>query len=110
MDNDDVQELLDSHNQKLTIDVLIEIHELEQNIKELEYLDAVQPEDRMTAGNLTEGISLIEKKSLQILENTDSYEESIFFQQSKGHKNKLFVCYEEILWDIKNSFSRQTTR
>ncbi|GFY15522.1 hypothetical protein TNCV_1573331 [Trichonephila clavipes] len=34
VDNDDVQELLDSHNWKLTVDDLIEIHEQEQDIEE----------------------------------------------------------------------------
>ncbi|GFT09700.1 hypothetical protein TNCV_4948431 [Trichonephila clavipes] len=34
VDIDDVQELLDSHNQDLTIDELIELHEQEQNNEE----------------------------------------------------------------------------
>ncbi|GFX12917.1 hypothetical protein TNCV_3659131 [Trichonephila clavipes] len=33
LDNDDVQELLDSHNKKLTIDQLIEMHEQQQDIE-----------------------------------------------------------------------------
>ncbi|GFS47403.1 transposable element Tcb2 transposase [Trichonephila clavipes] len=41
VDNDDVQELLDSHNQELTIEELIEMHEQEQDIEELESLDPV---------------------------------------------------------------------
>ncbi|GFX94877.1 hypothetical protein TNCV_2379501 [Trichonephila clavipes] len=45
VDTDDVQ-LLDSHNQELTIDELIEMHE-QDNIEELESLDLVQSEDRM---------------------------------------------------------------
>ncbi|GFW82425.1 nose resistant to fluoxetine protein 6 [Trichonephila clavipes] len=48
VDSDDAQELLDSHNQELTIDELIEMHE--QDIQELESLDPVQSEDRMTVG------------------------------------------------------------
>ncbi|GFV46773.1 hypothetical protein TNCV_1882321 [Trichonephila clavipes] len=34
--NDDVQELLDTYNQELTIDELTEIHEQKQGIEELE--------------------------------------------------------------------------
>ncbi|GFV83336.1 hypothetical protein TNCV_1900621 [Trichonephila clavipes] len=35
VDSDDVQELMDSYLQELTVDDLIEIHEQEQNIEEL---------------------------------------------------------------------------
>ncbi|GFX17213.1 hypothetical protein TNCV_2857361 [Trichonephila clavipes] len=42
VDSDDVQELLYSHNQKLTIDELIEIHEQEQNVEKLESNDPFQ--------------------------------------------------------------------
>ncbi|GFX27604.1 RNase H domain-containing protein [Trichonephila clavipes] len=69
VNNDDVQELMDSHHQELTIDELIEVYEQEQDIKELKCLDPVPSEDRMTVGNLTEGLRLIEKGSY-ILENT----------------------------------------
>ncbi|GFW58670.1 hypothetical protein TNCV_378531 [Trichonephila clavipes] len=55
MDKDDVQELLDSHNQELTTDELIEMHEQEHDIEELEFFYPVQSEGRMTVGNLTEG-------------------------------------------------------
>ncbi|GFY10250.1 hypothetical protein TNCV_2629291 [Trichonephila clavipes] len=47
MNSDDVQGLLESHNQELTIDGLIEIHEKEQGIEEPESLEPVQSEDRM---------------------------------------------------------------
>ncbi|GFX27040.1 hypothetical protein TNCV_439461 [Trichonephila clavipes] len=47
VDSDDVQELLDSHNEDMTID--------EQDIKELESLDPIQSEAQTTDGNLTEG-------------------------------------------------------
>ncbi|GFW39015.1 hypothetical protein TNCV_1830071 [Trichonephila clavipes] len=46
VDSDGVQELEDYHNQELTMDELIEMHE--QDIEELESLDPVQSEDRMT--------------------------------------------------------------
>ncbi|GFS83893.1 hypothetical protein TNCV_2363311 [Trichonephila clavipes] len=46
----DIQELLDSHNQELTIDDLIE----RQDIEELESLDPIQSKDQMTDENLTE--------------------------------------------------------
>ncbi|GFX10282.1 hypothetical protein TNCV_1866791 [Trichonephila clavipes] len=55
-DSDDVQELLDSHSQELT-----EMYEQKQDIEQLESINPSQSEDRMTAGNLTEGLSLIEK-------------------------------------------------
>ncbi|GFW53192.1 hypothetical protein TNCV_3294391 [Trichonephila clavipes] len=61
-DGDDVQELLDSHNQELTIDELVEMHKQEQDVEELESVDPVQSDERMTVGSLTEGLSLIEKK------------------------------------------------
>ncbi|GFV37348.1 hypothetical protein TNCV_1757861 [Trichonephila clavipes] len=60
VDSDDVQELLDFHNQELTIDKLIEMHGQEQDIERSESLDLVLAEDRMSDGNLTEGLSLIE--------------------------------------------------
>ncbi|GFT93623.1 hypothetical protein TNCV_677541 [Trichonephila clavipes] len=50
-DSGEVQELLDSHNQALTVDKLIEMYEKEQNI-ELESVDSVQSENRMTVGIL----------------------------------------------------------
>ncbi|GFX22702.1 uncharacterized protein TNCV_2994351 [Trichonephila clavipes] len=80
VDSDDVQELLDSHIQKLTMEDLTELHEQEQDIEELESLDPVQSENRITIGNLTEGLSLVEKR-LSILENTQS--NKYFFQQNK---------------------------
>ncbi|GFT65396.1 uncharacterized protein TNCV_1609271 [Trichonephila clavipes] len=58
MDSVFVQELLDSHNQELTIDELIEMHERERDIEELEPLEPVQCEDRMTFRKLTEENSL----------------------------------------------------
>ncbi|GFW71909.1 hypothetical protein TNCV_3220851 [Trichonephila clavipes] len=61
--SDDVQKLLDIHNQELTMDELIEMHEQEQDIEELESLDPVQSENRMTVVNLTEGLNLIENGS-----------------------------------------------
>ncbi|GFW38703.1 uncharacterized protein TNCV_3880701 [Trichonephila clavipes] len=60
VDSGHFQELLDSHNQKLTIDELIEVHE--QEIEKLESLHPVQAENQMTIGSLTEGLILIEKK------------------------------------------------
>ncbi|GFX69077.1 hypothetical protein TNCV_4945771 [Trichonephila clavipes] len=60
VESDDVQELLDSRNQELTMNELIEMHEQEQDIEELESVDPFQPEDRTTVDNLT-GLRLIEK-------------------------------------------------
>ncbi|GFV43923.1 hypothetical protein TNCV_1530971 [Trichonephila clavipes] len=59
VDSDDVQELLNSHYQELTVHKLIEIHE--QDIE-----NSIQSEDRMTVGNLTKGLSLIEKGSADL--------------------------------------------
>ncbi|GFX24222.1 hypothetical protein TNCV_1366031 [Trichonephila clavipes] len=49
-------------NKQLTVDELIEMHEIEQGIEELESVDLVQSKDRMMVGNWTEGLSLIEKE------------------------------------------------
>ncbi|GFX16069.1 uncharacterized protein TNCV_4703271 [Trichonephila clavipes] len=49
VNSDDVQELLDSHNQELTMDELIEMHE--QDIEELKSLYPVSSKDRMTLWN-----------------------------------------------------------
>ncbi|GFW56793.1 hypothetical protein TNCV_160231 [Trichonephila clavipes] len=56
VDSYDVQELLDSQIQELAIEELIEMHQQELNIEELEFLVPVQSE-RMTVGNLIEGLS-----------------------------------------------------
>lgn len=45
-DSDDVQELLDSHNQELTIDELLEMREQVKVIEKLDSLDPVQIEDQ----------------------------------------------------------------
>ncbi|GFT79281.1 uncharacterized protein TNCV_1684341 [Trichonephila clavipes] len=47
-DSDDIQELLDSCNQELTTDELIQMQEQEQDIEALESADPVQSEDRIT--------------------------------------------------------------
>ncbi|GFW98716.1 tigger transposable element-derived protein 1 [Trichonephila clavipes] len=54
VDSDDIQELQNSHNQELTTDDFIAIHE--QDIEKFESLDSIQSEDQMTVGNLTEGL------------------------------------------------------
>ncbi|GFY01203.1 tigger transposable element-derived protein 1 [Trichonephila clavipes] len=93
MDSDVVQELEDSHNEELTTDELIEMHELEQDIEELGSLNPVQLEDRMTFGNWTEDLSLIEKGSNFKKINTPT--KRVFFQQKRD--KKLLACNEEIL-------------
>ncbi|GFT92780.1 uncharacterized protein TNCV_739671 [Trichonephila clavipes] len=63
VDSDDIQELLDSHNQKLTVDELIEMHKEEQkDTEKLESLDLVQSEDQTSVRTLTESLSLIGKE------------------------------------------------
>ncbi|GBP58675.1 Tigger transposable element-derived protein 1 [Eumeta japonica] len=106
VDSDDVQELLDSHNEELTIDELITMREQEEEIDNHDSLDPVQLEDQMTLGNLTEALSSIEK-GLTILESIDSNEERIFV--TKYGIKKLLGCYEEILREKKKSLTRQTT-
>ncbi|GFU74214.1 hypothetical protein TNCV_4168051 [Trichonephila clavipes] len=61
VDNDNVQELLDSHSQELIMDEPIEMHEQGEDIEELESLDPVQSENRMTVGNLIKDLCFIEK-------------------------------------------------
>ncbi|GFS82449.1 hypothetical protein TNCV_4777601 [Trichonephila clavipes] len=66
--------------QELTFYELIEIHK--QDIEDLESVDLVQSDDRMTVGNLREGLSLIEKwlpTLCKILTPT----KSVCFQQEK---------------------------
>ncbi|GFU76950.1 hypothetical protein TNCV_4521061 [Trichonephila clavipes] len=62
-DSDDIQELLDSHDPKLTMDELIETQE--QDIEKLESLDPVQSEDRMTVGNFTEDPQFIRTNNIK---------------------------------------------
>ncbi|GFV11732.1 hypothetical protein TNCV_977211 [Trichonephila clavipes] len=61
------------------------MHEQEQDIEELESSAPVQSEDRMTAGNLTDELSLIEKE-LQILKNIDLNDERIFSTKQAAKK------------------------
>ncbi|GFW39408.1 hypothetical protein TNCV_1833911 [Trichonephila clavipes] len=51
VERDVVQELLDSNNQELTMDELIEMNEIDQDIAEIESLDPVESEDRMKVQN-----------------------------------------------------------
>ncbi|CAH0719439.1 unnamed protein product, partial [Brenthis ino] len=104
VDVDDVQELLDSHNQELTIDELIEMREHDQDIEQTDSLDPVESENQMTISNLTEGLSTIEK-GLQILEKIDSNEERV--STTKREIKKLLACYEEILREKKKNLTRQ---
>ncbi|GFY03248.1 hypothetical protein TNCV_1172081 [Trichonephila clavipes] len=53
VDSNDIQALPDFHNQELTMDEPTEIHE--QDIEEFESL--FQSDDRMTVGDLTDGLS-----------------------------------------------------
>lgn len=98
VDDDDVQELLDSPNQELTIDERICVSTLILS----DSLDNwVQLENQITVTNLTEGLSLVAKGS-QILEN-------IVFNEQRISATKLLGCYEGILREEKKSLTRQTT-
>lgn len=106
VNSDDVQEFLDSHNQKLTNDELIEMREQEEDIEQTDLLDPLERENQMTIANLTEGLSLI-KKRLQILETIDFNEERV--SKTKREIKKLLTCYEEILSEKKINLTRQAT-
>ncbi|CAH4013772.1 unnamed protein product [Pieris brassicae] len=98
VDSDDVQELLDSHNEELIIDELITMRE---EIDNHDYLDPIQLEDQMTVGNLIEALSSIVKR-ITILKSIDSNKERIFVTK---HGIKIILgCYEE-----KKTMTRQTT-
>ncbi|GFX86363.1 hypothetical protein TNCV_2562521 [Trichonephila clavipes] len=58
----DARKLLDFDNLDLTIDELIEMHEQEQDVEQIETLDSFQSENRMTVVYVTEDLSLIKKK------------------------------------------------
>ncbi|GFW05965.1 hypothetical protein TNCV_4477591 [Trichonephila clavipes] len=77
------------------MDELKEMNEQGQDIEELESEDLVQSEDRVTVGNLTEGLNLSEKGS-QILENTVKH---IFFNKMR---NKKFISLLCKLQGVKN--------
>lgn len=101
---DDVQELLDSHNQELTIDELLEMRENEQDIEQNNSLNPDEPENQMTIANLTESLRSIEN-GLQILESIDDNEQRI--SKTKQEIKKLLACYEEILNEKKKNLTRQ---
>ncbi|GFT79396.1 tigger transposable element-derived protein 1 [Trichonephila clavipes] len=98
--SDDVQELLDLRNQ-MTIDELLEVHE-----QDILSSNPVQSEDRMTVGNLTEGLNLIEK-GLQSLENIGLQRKAYFFNKAMKKKtiNPLLRNFAD---EKKNYLSRQT--
>ncbi|GFT56069.1 hypothetical protein TNCV_76141 [Trichonephila clavipes] len=77
VDNDNIQELLDSLNQDLTIDELLEMHEQEQNIEELLF----RPSSirKSSDGFEFDRNPLLIEKWLQ---NID-YNEKRFFQRNK---------------------------
>ncbi|GFX53666.1 hypothetical protein TNCV_1596121 [Trichonephila clavipes] len=66
-------------NQELTIDELIHMHEQEQGIEEIESLDLVQSEDLMKVGSLVEGLSVIEKRPISIIEPPNSAYSKILY-------------------------------
>ncbi|GFT72913.1 hypothetical protein TNCV_1976351 [Trichonephila clavipes] len=78
VESDDIQELLHSHNQKLTIDELTQMHEQKQDIEEVFSLDPIQLEAQMMVGNSTEGLSLIEKRIINFREYKLENDEHIF--------------------------------
>ncbi|GFT21268.1 hypothetical protein TNCV_3815691 [Trichonephila clavipes] len=77
VDSDDAQELLDSQSQEL-----IEMQNQAQDIEELEFKDPFQTEDRMTVGDLTVDLNLIEK-GFQSLGNTDLHSMRISWEREK---------------------------
>ncbi|GFV30387.1 hypothetical protein TNCV_98621 [Trichonephila clavipes] len=90
MDSEDVQEMLDSYNYKLTMDQLIEMDEKERTIHYRTCVFRPSSIRKSNDGWELEGLNLIEK-GLQILENIDSNEECIFILSAKQGK-KLLAC------------------
>ncbi|GFU90045.1 uncharacterized protein TNCV_2439321 [Trichonephila clavipes] len=84
---DDAQKLLDSRNQELII------NEQEQDIEVLKSLDSVQLENRMTVGNLTDGLSLIEKG--EKVEITDFDQSISGFQECDEDVGTWMACDAE---------------
>ncbi|GFV32021.1 hypothetical protein TNCV_1195531 [Trichonephila clavipes] len=87
VDSDDVQQMLDSHNHKLTIGELIQMHEQDHDIVKLVFRPKIRLEDRMTFGNFTKTLSLDEKR----VTNSMKYrlQRSVYFF-SKTSSEKLF--------------------
>ncbi|GFW69684.1 hypothetical protein TNCV_1883281 [Trichonephila clavipes] len=100
MDSVDLQELLDSRNQNLTIDEIVKRHEQEQDVEELEYLDPVQTEDRMTVGSFDAkdsprtGRTVVENlnKITEIIE-VDRHVSSRSITQELKIDNKIFLSH-----------------
>lgn len=104
VDAEDFMELLDSHNEELALDDIIEIHN--QNTVEVAEEAGLEWISTMTVGKLTEGLELIEA-GLKVLEEIDSNEDRAATAR-QGIK-KAITCYKEILWEKKKSLSRQTS-
>ncbi|GFU39552.1 tigger transposable element-derived protein 1 [Trichonephila clavipes] len=95
MENEEIQKLLDSPT--IRSSQLINSLKCMSKSKTLKNLslDPVRSDDRMTNGNLTEGLNLIENCGYNIFENTNSKEECIF--ATKQGIKKALACYQEIL-------------
>lgn len=95
---EDITELLESHNQELTVDELIEIQE-ENAVEESEESESVPAAEQMTIAKLIEGLDFIEH-GMRILEDMDCNEERV---STTIQGIKRLVCpYEEILREKKN--------
>ncbi|GFX94783.1 hypothetical protein TNCV_1636451 [Trichonephila clavipes] len=105
MNSDDVQGLLDSRNQELKMDEFVEINT--RTSKTLNNLSLNTQFNQKIEWRLEirQNACLIEK-GLQVLENTDSNEERIFFLTKQGIR-KLLIYYQEILREKKIALSRQ---
>lgn len=63
--------------------------------EELDSLDPAQSEDRMTVGNLTEGLTSIIEKGLQILKHICRLQRRAYFFYETGNKKILnnIICH-----------------
>ncbi|KAJ8942380.1 hypothetical protein NQ318_011727 [Aromia moschata] len=106
VDSEDVDELLKSHDEELTLDDLIDMRQ--QNAMEDEDSEPVAQEKQMPIAKLTESLDFIES-GIQILEEIDSNEEHVM--TARQNIQRSIACYAEILREKKkNVTSRCNSR
>jgi cysteine synthase len=102
---EDVFELLNYHDQELTLGHLVEIRK-QSAVEEAEEPEPDPKERAMTVLNLTEGLGVTEA-GIKVFEDTDRKELRAL---TTGHGTRgLLVGYEEVLKKKKRSLSLQTS-